>query len=79
MQTFLRYEDFVATAAVLDDRRLGKQRVETYQIPRALTWSSHGWKNHPAVKMWRGFVPALVVLDRVSRTLDLGLQVLALG
>jgi hypothetical protein len=60
VQTFLPYEDFVATAAVLDDRRLGKQRVETYQILRALTWTSYGWKNHPAVKMWRGFVPALV-------------------
>jgi hypothetical protein len=60
VQTFLPYEDFVATASVLDDRRLGKQRVETYQILRALTWTSYGWKNHPAVKMWRGFVPALV-------------------
>ena len=60
MQTFLPYEDFVASAAVLDDRRLGKQRVETYQILRALTWPEYGWKNHPATKMWRGFTPALV-------------------
>ncbi len=60
MQTFLPYEDFVASAAVLDDRRLGKQRVETYQILRALTWPAYGWKNHPAVRMWRGFTPALV-------------------
>ena len=60
MQTFLPYPDFVASAAVLDDRRLGKQRVETYQILRALTWPKYGWKNHPAVRMWRGFTPALV-------------------
>lgn len=60
MQTFLPYDDFVASAAVLDDRRLGKQRVETYQILRALTWPAYGWKNHPATKMWRGFTPALV-------------------
>lgn len=60
MQTFLPYEDFVASAAVLDDRRLGKQRVETYQILRALTWPEYGWKNHPATRMWRGFTPALV-------------------
>lgn len=60
MQTFLPYDDFVASAAVLDDRRLGKQRVETYQILRALTWPAYGWKNHPAVRMWRGFTPALV-------------------
>jgi hypothetical protein len=92
VQTFLPYEDFVATAAVLDDRRLGRQRVETYQILRALTWTSYGWKNHPAVKMWREFVPALVrygldvcddcglvVLNRVSGIADLGLPVLALG
>src|SRR4051794_25934773 len=60
MQTFLPYPGFAASAAVLDARRLGKQRVETFQILRALTWPSYAWKNHPAVRMWRGFVPALV-------------------
>ncbi|MDQ1681515.1 MAG: hypothetical protein QOH99_56, partial [Frankiaceae bacterium] len=35
MQTFLPYADFGASARVLDDRRLGKQRVETLQILRA--------------------------------------------
>ena len=60
MQTFLPYADFAASAAVLDDRRLGKQRVETFQILRALTFPTYAWKNHPAVRMWRGFVPALV-------------------
>ena len=60
MQTFLPYADFTASSAVLDDRRLGKQRVETFQILRALTWPRYAWKNHPAVSMWRGFVPALV-------------------
>jgi hypothetical protein len=45
---------------VLDDRRLGKQRVETFQALRALTWPQYGWKHHPVVRMWRGFVPALV-------------------
>lgn len=60
MQTFLPYADPRASAAVLDDRRLGKQRVETFQVLRAITWPAYGWKNHPAVRMWRGFVPALV-------------------
>lgn len=60
MQTFLPYADFAASAAVLDDRRLGKQRVETFQILRALTFPTYAWKNHPAVRMWRGFLPALV-------------------
>jgi hypothetical protein len=60
VQAFLPYADLTASSAALDDRRLGKQRVETFQILRALTWPTYAWKNHPAVKMWRGFVPALV-------------------
>jgi len=59
MQTFLPLPTFAACAAALDDRRLGKQRVETLQILRALVWPSYGWQRHPAVAMWRGFVPAL--------------------
>lgn len=59
MQTFLPYPDFEATAAVLDDLRLGKQRVETLQIVRALTWPTYGWKHHPAVLMWKGHEEAL--------------------
>src|SRR4051794_6335468 len=61
MQTFLPYPRFDASAAVLDDLRLGKQRVETLQILRALVWPTYrGWKNHPATAMWRGFTDALV-------------------
>jgi hypothetical protein len=60
MQTFLPFPDFATSSAVLDTKRLGKQRVETFQILRALTWPSYAWKNHPAVRMWRGFIPALV-------------------
>lgn len=60
MQTFLPYRDFRRTARVLDERRLGKQRVEVLQILRALTWETYGWKHHPAVLMWHGHVPALV-------------------
>ena len=55
------YADFSASAAVLDDKRLGKQRVETMQVLRALVFPSYkGWKNHPATRMWRGFTAALV-------------------
>lgn len=32
MQTFLPYPGFAANAAVLDDRRLGKQRVEALEL-----------------------------------------------
>lgn len=54
MQTFLPFADFDQSAAVLDPRRLNKQRVETFQILRAITDDTYGWQHHPAVKMWRG-------------------------
>jgi len=59
VQTFLPYSDFDACAAVLDDRRLGKQRVEALQILRAITVPGYGWRHHPAVAMWRGREEAL--------------------
>ena len=59
MQTFLPYPDFAASAAALDDLRLGKQRVETMQILRALTRPVYGWKHHPAVLQWQGYEEAL--------------------
>lgn len=60
------YEDYSKSASVLDNKRLGKQRVETYQIllqlcglnkflePREGKW------NHPAMAMWSGHEIALV-------------------
>jgi hypothetical protein len=60
VQTFLPYENFRASAAVLDQRRLGKQRVEALQILRGLTVPGYGWRHHPAVKMWAGYEEALV-------------------
>ncbi|MFA9431069.1 MSMEG_6728 family protein [Egicoccus sp. AB-alg2] len=60
MQTFLPFPDFAASATALDDRRLGKQRVETLQILRALHLDGYGWRSHPAVTMWRGHTAALV-------------------
>lgn len=66
MQTFLCEPTFNLSLAHLDYKRLGKQRVEAYQILLALgdkwAWSvykgnktpdTYGWKNHPAVKMWK--------------------------
>ncbi len=60
MQTFLPYADFVRSAESLDNKRLGKQRVETYQILRVLAGITNGWQNHPAVKMWRGHELSLI-------------------
>jgi hypothetical protein len=59
MQTFLPFPSFDESARVLDGPRLGKQRVETLQILRAQIVPTYGWQRHPAVMMWRGFVPAL--------------------
>lgn len=61
MQTFLPYADFVASARVLDRQRLGKQRVEAWQIMLALHGQSKGWVNHPATRMWRGYEEALAL------------------
>lgn len=58
MQTFLPYPDFQASAACLDDKRLGKQRVEVLQILNALL-ADGGWRNHPATRMWEGHEHAL--------------------
>lgn len=54
MQTFMPFESYSLTAAVLDDKRLGKQRVETLQIMSALC-TNRGWIHHPATNMWRGY------------------------
>jgi hypothetical protein len=54
VNTFLPYADFIQSAKALDYRRLGKQRVEAWQILNALLGNSKGWTNHPATNMWRG-------------------------
>ncbi|MFA5401698.1 MAG: MSMEG_6728 family protein [Dehalococcoidia bacterium] len=61
MQTFLPYADFNQSARALDNKRLGKQRVEAWQIHRAITDPTYGWQHHPAVRMWRGYDGALMV------------------
>jgi hypothetical protein len=59
MQTFLPLPDYKETARVLDYRRLGKQRVEAWQILKVLKGESVGWRNHPAVRMWAGYEDSL--------------------
>ena len=65
MQTFVPYPDWWACAKVLDNKRLGKQRVETLQILNALAGRSQGWVNHPATRMWRGHERTLAVYGSV--------------
>lgn len=65
MQTFLPYPDFQQSAKCLDYRRLGKQRVEAKQILNVLDGKTDAWKNHPAVKMWQGYRPALAYYHNI--------------
>lgn len=61
MQTFLPYPDLKESVRVLDYRRLGKQRVETFQVLNILLdrTPTKGWRNHPVTLMWSGYEPAL--------------------
>lgn len=61
MQTFLPLPSFAASAAALDWRRLGNQRIEAKVIVRVLLGEVDGWRNHPAVRMWRGHLGALLM------------------
>lgn len=62
MNTFLPYANFQKSAHSLDYRRLGKQRVEAWQIYQCLTGQgSLRWKNHPAVRMWDGYENCLLL------------------
>lgn len=66
MQIFLPYDDMRESLKCLDNKRLGKQRVETYQIISAITKRPKldgtpykGWLNHPCTIMWKDYLPAL--------------------
>lgn len=61
MQTFLPFSSYKETAKVLDYRRLGKQRVETWQILNVLLQlkknpaAKLAWMNHPIVRAWQNY------------------------
>lgn len=81
MQTFLPYKSFTESVRCLDDKRLGKQRVEAAQILTILTSTyvvpiskfgqpvtqRQSWTQHPAVKMWRGYEESLKVYYNLCR------------
>ena len=62
MNTFLPYSDYVKSAKSLDNKRLGKQRVEVIQMLNKIHGftKGKGWTNHPCTKMWTEHPNALV-------------------
>jgi len=56
MQTFFPHSNIHESAQTLDSKRLNKQILEAYQILKVLSGASPtgGWRNHPAVLMWKG-------------------------
>lgn len=61
MQTFLPYRSYEESARCLDRQRLGKQRIEAMLILHILRGDGwQRWRNHPAVRMWRGHEAELV-------------------
>lgn len=64
MNTFLPIPDLENAPKYIDDIRLNKQIVEGYQILkcniRVLSGEQNvGWRNHKAVRMWRGYESSL--------------------
>ena len=57
------YSVFDKSLQCLDNRRLGKQRVEAKQIYDILTGKTKtkAWKHHPALMMWKGYEKSLAL------------------
>jgi hypothetical protein len=65
VNTFITSSSLEECAKLLDYRRLGKQRVEAYQLYRAITGQTKGWRNHPAALAWQGHQCALAMYTNV--------------
>ncbi len=58
MQSFLPYQDFKASAECLDNKRLGKQRVECFQMLSVLVYPLEAKTYLPLSKLYT-WVPIL--------------------
>ena len=73
MQTFVPYASYVASAKVLDNKRLNSQINESKQLVNTLVKSAHdpayrGWSRHPAALMWKHCLPGLRLYHNVMLT-----------
>jgi hypothetical protein len=64
VNTFIPFSSFKKIAKCLDNKRLGKQRVEAQQILNAIERKRKGlkvtgWAHHPIVHMWYGYEQSL--------------------
>ena len=72
MMTFIVIGNFILNAQLLDDQRLGKQRVEARQILDAIEKGT-AWSHHPIVHAWIPFITALkyytncIILEWIRR------------
>lgn len=57
--TFLPYPDIEKSLQSLDRTRISKQKLEASQILDVLEGRKKGWANHPATKMWVGYIDLL--------------------
>lgn len=62
MQVFMPFGLNRNSMNCLDNKRLGKQRVECLQILNALQGKSKGWRHHPATLMFYGAEEALKIM-----------------
>ncbi len=65
--TFMPYPSFEMSIQCLDNQRCGKQRVEAFQILKAL-FLGGGYSNHPATLMWKGYENALIHYYNIAVT-----------
>ena len=66
MITFLPFSDFKQTARCLDQKRLGKQRLEALWIVKSLIMTPDDNVNkQPAYQMWAGYENALLCYGQV--------------
>ena len=71
MQTFLPHPAMRDSLDALDNKRLNKQILETYQILNILSGQSKSgaWAHHPAVLMWEGAENELWRYGQIAMTL----------
>lgn len=72
MQTFLPHQSFTESLKSLDNKRLGKQRLEAMQLVNSTLKLKNdpnakiGWANHPARNMWDGYLDALKLYHNLA-------------